>query len=179
MDRWCFSETHGWVVLDRTIPCNQTGDDLLLFRWRDLKTFRCPFDDWDEPLYMLAPNYLRGLPDAATQAVATQEFESLKDRWSDMKAELQRQLNAVANEQEKVAHEKKKQQAINNHRHFLDSRGIPYQGISEVSPEKRHRVAHCYSCKDELDNSINPECTACKWILCDCGACGCGYERHH
>lgn len=36
---------------------------------------------------------------------------------------------------------------------------------------------HCYACKDELDSSIDLQCTACRWILCDCGACGCGYDH--
>ena len=36
----------------------------------------------------------------------------------------------------------------------------------------------CYSCKEELDNSVDLECSNCGWIVCICGACGCGYSGH-
>lgn len=39
-----------------------------------------------------------------------------------------------------------------------------------------HRVTQCYRCKGLLDNSLDKECEHCGWIVCDCGACGCGYE---
>jgi hypothetical protein len=35
--------------------------------------------------------------------------------------------------------------------------------------------AHCYSCKSLLTNATELECASCGWILCKCGACGCGY----
>jgi hypothetical protein len=120
---------------------------------------------------VFAPNYLLGKPDAATQ-----ELQSLKDRWPGIRAEMQRQLQEIADEQKKAALEKKRQQAIINHRLFLDRLGIPYQGISEASPKKGRRVTHCYSCKNLLDNAINSECSVCGWIICGCGACGCGYS---
>ena len=40
----------------------------------------------------------------------------------------------------------------------------------------RERFTHCYRCKHDL-NSIDFElCGACRWIKCECGACGCGYQ---
>ena len=177
MDWWGYSREHGWVVLDRTIPCNfpGSGTELLFFRWRDLTTFRAARTDWNPPLYVYAPNYLLGMPDAAAQ-----ELKSLKDRWTDIKAGMQRQLQEAAIEkkrqQEEAAIEKKRQQAIANHQLFLERLGIPYQGISEASPKKGRRVTHCYSCKHPLDNAINSECSVCGWIICGCGACGCGYS---
>jgi len=40
----------------------------------------------------------------------------------------------------------------------------------------RGRFTHCYSCKRDL-NSIDFElCEVCKWIRCECGACGWGYQ---
>jgi len=36
-----------------------------------------------------------------------------------------------------------------------------------------HRIAHCYNCKRHLDNEVDVECCACRWIICTCGACGC------
>lgn len=51
-----------------------------------------------------------------------------------------------------------------------------YLGVRLAQGGRRKRVTHCYSCKSALDNSINLECRACGWILCSCGACGCGYS---
>jgi hypothetical protein len=28
-----------------------------------------------------------------------------------------------------------------------------------------------------LDNAVDVECVACDWIICVCGACGCGFVR--
>lgn len=64
------------------------------------------------------------------------------------------------------------------HRQFLESRGIKYQGIRPATKVKFRRVTHCYACKSHLDNSIDTECVACSWILCNCGACGCGWQGH-
>lgn len=54
------------------------------------------------------------------------------------------------------------------------NKSVPF--VSRES-NKRHRVTHCYNCKSHLDNAISPECSACGWIICECGACGCQYEK--
>nr|CAP48735.1 putative integron gene cassette protein [uncultured bacterium]CAP48736.1 putative integron gene cassette protein [uncultured bacterium]CAP49141.1 putative integron gene cassette protein [uncultured bacterium] len=61
-----------------------------------------------------------------------------------------------------------------NHRLFLSSAGIAYQGVRTTL--RGHRVTHCYKCRKGLDNSIDTECNACGWIICNCGACGCGWS---
>ena len=60
------------------------------------------------------------------------------------------------------------------HKRFLQERGLPDNGVRQATNRLRHRVAHCWSCKGELDNFIDVECATCGWIICDCGACGCG-----
>ena len=63
------------------------------------------------------------------------------------------------------------------HREHLQSLGKGYLGLRKPNPNARKiRVTHCYSCKGKLDNTIDLECVACGWILCRCGACGCGYD---
>ena len=37
------------------------------------------------------------------------------------------------------------------------------------------RLACCYRCRKLLDSSLDVIHKKCKWIQCDCGACGCGY----
>ena len=60
------------------------------------------------------------------------------------------------------------------HRQFLRDRGAPYLGTQPTT--KGFRVTHCYSCKTDLNNELYKECRACGWIICSCGACGCGYD---
>lgn len=60
------------------------------------------------------------------------------------------------------------------HREYLERLGIEYLGVDILPSINIHRVTHCYNCKKLLDNSIHIECRICHWIVCDCGACGCG-----
>lgn len=69
-----------------------------------------------------------------------------------------------------------KEAFLERHRQRLIGMGFTYSGVITGS-QKQHRVTHCYACKNHLDNTIDIECKACGWIICKCGACGCGYER--
>lgn len=59
------------------------------------------------------------------------------------------------------------------HREFLRDGGMPYLGTQPTT--KSFRITHCYSCKTDLNSELYKECRACGWIICSCGACGCGY----
>ncbi len=37
-----------------------------------------------------------------------------------------------------------------------------------------HRTPPCWHCHQGLDNATDVECATCGWIICSCGACGCG-----
>lgn len=63
------------------------------------------------------------------------------------------------------------------HRQRLELLGLPYDGVRGVLPTRERRKTHCYACKANLDNSVQLECAVCDWILCQCGACGCGFSR--
>jgi hypothetical protein len=41
---------------------------------------------------------------------------------------------------------------------------------------ERLRVAHCHACRHPLDSRIDLGCSACGWLLCLCGGCGCNYS---
>ena len=58
---------------------------------------------------------------------------------------------------------------------FLASRGLAPQTLRKTTRERNHRITHCWSCASRLDNAIDLECSGCKWIICACGACGCGW----
>jgi hypothetical protein len=68
-----------------------------------------------------------------------------------------------------------RQAIVKAHQRFLAGRGLPEAG-TRLPSGQMHREAHCYSCKSHLDNSVDVECEACRWIICCCGACGCGYQ---
>jgi len=50
------------------------------------------------------------------------------------------------------------------------------KGVRKTTIDRRHRVTHCWMCKGPLDNAVDFECVVCGWILCQCGACGCGFS---
>lgn len=64
-------------------------------------------------------------------------------------------------------------------RRFLERHGRVFAGTQPRSKTLPFRVTHCYACKEHLDSTTNLECIACHWILCQCGACGCAYDRAH
>jgi hypothetical protein len=61
------------------------------------------------------------------------------------------------------------------HRLFLSRLELEYKGLRSPTRTRSRRVDHCYNCKERVDSAIDPECAACGWIVCYCGACGCGY----
>lgn len=68
-------------------------------------------------------------------------------------------------------------QAIANHASEFKKRKMSVPKVLYRSRRfKKRRQPHCYACKQDLDNAIDPECTACGWIICECGACGCNYS---
>ena len=59
---------------------------------------------------------------------------------------------------------------------YLSARKLHDQGIRPASETSKHRIAHCWNCKTPLESGVNIECAGCGWIICKCGACGCGYS---
>jgi|TARA_B100000315_G_C14504293_1_gene553839 hypothetical protein len=64
--------------------------------------------------------------------------------------------------------------------------GISKQTESDLLEEKvneykkiflARRRTHCYRCKQHLDSVNFSVCNSCKWIKCECNACGCGYRK--
>ena len=95
-----------------------------------------------------------------------------------------RQTRDVALEKERLAREAARAEAerIENltpaerHKERLERLGKEYLGVRPATKKPlRRRITHCYACKVPLDNSLDIECISCNWILCTCGACGCGY----
>jgi hypothetical protein len=108
---WGFSKDHGWVILDREIPCNTPGTrgELMFFRCRDEKIFFLKWELWKLPAYQYAPNHLRALPEAAA-AEARAEYEDLVSRWPELQRELKRQYQELEDTKDKATREEEKRQ---------------------------------------------------------------------
>ena len=82
------------------------------------------------------------------------------------------QLNAGILDRERIEREK----VVEKHRQYLEGIGRKYRGV-DSNPSRPPRTTHCYACKTDLDGKVHVACLACGWLICQCGACGCGYER--
>jgi hypothetical protein len=100
-----------------------------------------------------------------TADVSDSDFVKLVNAYSEFKILLGKPLKAAGFDSGTIE---------DRHRRFLRERGLPDNGIRQATTRLQHRVTHCWSCKGGLDNSIDVECATCGWIICDCGACGCG-----
>ena len=68
-----------------------------------------------------------------------------------------------------------------NHERSLANSGIKNPekiGIYKAEPNKRKRETHCYGCGHDLSSFEDFSCKKCNWLLCTCGACGCGYHKY-
>ncbi len=131
----------------------------------------------------------------------SEEARKEKERLMELYAEEQRlrseryaKINEIAREEERQRSEKlaaMREEArlrkeyiatlslSERHKLFLEKHGIVYRGVRERTQRFLvRRITHCYSCKLDLDNAVDLECVACGWILCTCGACGCGFDRN-
>ncbi len=103
MEWWGYSNEHGWVVLDRSIPSNAPGlgETLLFLRCRDATTYIEKRKRWLPPAYRYAPNYLRDLPPAAAVDAAA-EFEGYKLRWPEFHQQLKQEQQATSDQAEAI-----------------------------------------------------------------------------
>ena len=154
---WGHNAEHGWCVLNRRDPRNK-GDSRHLVRCRDWVLIEVSREDFGSDRFKWFKNYIEALSDDIAQEVCSL-FLGFRQEFAIRAKELERQA------------------IIESHRRFLKQRNLPAQNVRSPS-EKEHRVTHCYECKHHLDNAVDVECAACGWIICRCGACGCGYGYH-
>jgi hypothetical protein len=119
-----------------------------------------------------AAKHLAAAQQAAADA-ARREAEELAALQEAARAEARRWASLSPAEQ----HRERMSALAQRHKERLDRLGLAFKGIRPSSATRFHRVTHCYECHDELDSSVDVECVACNWILCGCGACGCGYHK--
>lgn len=62
------------------------------------------------------------------------------------------------------------------HAQHLQKQGIPPPTPSIIQHSGPVRDTQCWNCSAGLHSDDDMACAICKWLLCDCGACGCGYK---
>lgn len=122
---------------------------------------------------------VRGLTD--TIELASRIFEehikelTLPADLADKVLVFEQQKQNLAKQREEEAIRQKEEVLTAKHRRHMAQVGVPYRGMRKRVGENI-RKTHCWKCKLPLDNAKFDECIACGWIICDCGACGCGFS---
>lgn len=120
----------------------------------------------------LAREDIKPCHDASESASILEEYKKWRDRSGASFLEAEKPYYAERAQREHKA----KTEIEERHRRRLKMLRYEYLGVRPSTIETaRRRVTHCYNCHEPLDNSVDIECVACGWILCACGACGCGY----
>lgn len=60
---------------------------------------------------------------------------------------------------------------------FRKDHNLP-QAELRFSNQKKQRKTHCWNCKKYLETGLFLECSSCGWLVCRCGACGCGRDEN-
>ena len=65
------------------------------------------------------------------------------------------------------------------HRDYMLRCGFAMAGLfAPPSSSRSHRLTICWNCTKPLDSDVDDlACSRCGWIVCLCGACGCGHEK--
>ncbi len=102
------------------------------------------------------------------------------DRRSLELIEQQETAEREAREREEqiARQEKERLDLIARHEAFVAKSGKTYQGFITSNKVRNPRITHCYSCYEDLDSRADVECKICGWLVCNCGACGCGWSGH-
>ncbi len=158
-DDWWFGRTDfGAVVFDESIQLNDESVLLYVLEQNDVKKY--------------IASEIRPMLRKETNS---EHMDKLSKKYRSWKQFYSSRLKNLVKEKP-FSYQEAKDNAEAEHRKKLEKLGLPYKGIN-VNSTKSHRSTNCYDCKANIDNAINLECKACGWILCECGACGCGYSQ--
>lgn len=101
----------------------------------------------------------------------TEESENSLLEVQETRASLREQFRPFIREKYAV-------HATARHKQRMKDLGRRYSGVADVAEKgegRRVRKTQCYDCKKPLETGFFLECSACAWMICICGACGCGY----
>jgi len=148
---------------------------------RKVRLFSVETGQWRIFLADLVRTRLTKLQDPAlvrTAVEAYEKFESAeRQRESEERMRLAADRGAARAERDawlatEAARRRERMETLNRQR--LASLGIAsafYQVRAEYLPD---RSTWCWACKQPLDSRHDLEHVECGWLVCSCGACGCG-----
>lgn len=148
----------GSIVFDDSIQLNDESVLLFVLEENDVKKYLA--------------NEVRPMLRKETDEEKIKKLEQKYESWRKFYSS---KLKRLASEKP-YSFQEVKDKAEAEHKKRLEMLGLPYKGVN-LHSTKKHRATHCYACREDLDSAIDLECVACGWILCKCGACGCGYTR--
>ena len=76
---------------------------------------------------------------------------------------------------EQLESEVQKKAVVNAHKAFLKKHRIGHKGTRIGFTTRTEPI--CVVCNRSNDGSIDLECNICGWVICSCGACGCGVGK--
>jgi hypothetical protein len=98
------------------------------------------------------------------------------DRTAHQFAEARRQFEFRLKQKEE-AKAKLEDELRERHKAFLKKKGLRFSEVKFVEQQKSPRITNCYNCSNKnLRSDVNLICISCGWLICSCGACGCGYS---
>ena len=76
-------------------------------------------------------------------------------------------------------------EVIDTDHHFEDARRLEttkfievcQANVEKINFSSKVREPHCYNCKKLITTETHEICKKCGWIICDCGSCGCNYQK--
>ena len=176
-ESWCKLPEVGWAVVDFS-EAVASGGNRLVHLAETGQTICMNEREWSE-----AEARSNWKTICRSQSVAN-TFSEVFRRWRDFRdAEMRLQTQQEQSYREALIalmDAIPRYSLANRHRVHVQASGVKYHGVrtpEENERNRRHRRAKCWNCARRLDNYQEFEFKTCNWILCKCGACGCGQLR--
>ena len=175
-EHWFYIDSHGWFIVDLSDPMNQSEHAAIRIV-KQVSTSETAEVDHQFFNAVMKQDWVL----ICEERNCFEEFVELNTQWN------------LSNKEERDRREREKQERealLNNlfsqipsydakqkHRLIIQAKGDHYKGVrlpEEVQSNSYRRHARCWNCHKYLDSYAELQCKACGWMLCKCGACGCG-----
>ncbi len=160
---WIYSPKHGFRILDWRWPINKTGVSERHSVWLVKPAAPAPLLDLDQQDWTVAYASLSEIR-KHFKIVGTKGTAHPEEKLEKLKSLYEQKILDLQTEAKKQAHIL-----------HLKEYGITPPDQSTMIYEGRRRETHCWRCKSHLDSNDDLACVVCGWLLCECGACGCGW----
>lgn len=122
--------------------------------------------------------FVENITDLTLPADLLEKVQAFEQQRQEEEQRKQEEKQRRQEELERAAQLSPEELLISKHRAHVSRVGVPYLGTRR-STGKSIRKTHCWKCTIPIDNITFFECVSCGWIICDCGACGCGFPTRY